>query len=111
MVDHFSRWFETAITPDQTASSTAAALLTHWISRFGAPHTILTDRGSPFISDLFRELNTLFGISRIYSSPYHPQGNGVSLLTSTSKKPSPSLPSLIGLHHTRSLEKHPHSSS
>eukprot|EP00914_Ancora_sagittata_P023393 GHVO01046320.1.p1 GENE.GHVO01046320.1~~GHVO01046320.1.p1 ORF type:complete len:121 (-),score=5.85 GHVO01046320.1:336-698(-) len=52
MIDHFSRWFEVTITPDQTATSTASAFVTNWISRYGMPLKLLTDRGAPFKSDL-----------------------------------------------------------
>ena len=40
--DHFTKWYEAVPLPDQRASTTATALIEHWISRFGCPHSIHT---------------------------------------------------------------------
>ena len=42
-------------------------------SRVGIPEEILTDQGSNFMSVLLQEIYQLLGISRIRTSPYHPQ--------------------------------------
>ena len=33
--DHFTKWYEAIPLPDQTAATTANALVDHWISPFG----------------------------------------------------------------------------
>ncbi|XP_055928091.1 uncharacterized protein LOC129959299 [Argiope bruennichi] len=60
-----------------TAQTVAQNFFKHWIARFGCPVRITTDRGRQFESDLFRALSQLLGITRIRSSPYHPQANGL----------------------------------
>ena len=60
-----------------TAEDCAAALLHHWISRFGVPESIVTGRGRQFTSGLWTELGNLLGISRCRTTSYHPQSNGM----------------------------------
>jgi len=51
---------------DATAESCASALLTGWISRFGVPTTITSDRGQQFESDLWHSLMNLLGATRLH---------------------------------------------
>ena len=60
-----------------TAEECAVALLHHWISRFGVPESIVTDRGRQFTSGLWTELGNLLGVSRSRTTSYHPQSNGI----------------------------------
>ena len=45
-------------------------------SRHGFPREILTDQGSVFMSKLTAECCKTFGISKVRTSPYHPQSDG-----------------------------------
>jgi hypothetical protein len=77
VVDRFTRWPEAIPLPDSTAESCARALIRHWISRFGVPDDVTSDRGPQFTSHLWAELSKLFGIKSNTTTAYHPQANGM----------------------------------
>ena len=59
-----------------TAAIVAETIILGWVSLFGAPHSLHTDRGSQFTSSLFREVCALLSVRKSQTTPYHPQGNG-----------------------------------
>ena len=75
--DHFTKWYETIPLPDQTATTTANALVDHWISRFGCPHSLHSDQGRNFESRLFEQLMQLLELDKTRTTPFHPQSNAV----------------------------------
>ena len=77
IVDRFTRWPEAIPLPDSTSETCARALIRHWISRFGVPDDITSDRGPQFTSHLWSELNRLLGISASNTTAYRPQANGL----------------------------------
>lgn len=44
-------------------------------ARYGAPKSIVTDRGQTFVSKLIQALHELFEVKRYTTSSYHPQTN------------------------------------
>ncbi len=44
--------------------------------QFGAPKSLLSDNGGAFISQVMEELAKLFGVKKIFTTPYHLQTNG-----------------------------------
>lgn len=76
-IDQYTRWSEAFPIPDQTAKTITRTIFEDWICRFGTPVYIVTDQGRNFLSSLFREVATLFGITLRNTTAYHPQGNGL----------------------------------
>ncbi len=54
----------------------AKALTFTWISRFGMPETITSDRGPQFTSNLWFQLCQMLNISHKQTTAYHPESNG-----------------------------------
>ena len=77
VVDRYSRWMEAIPLTSITAESCALALLRHWVSHFGVPTSIVTDRGRQFTCGLWRELSCLLGVTHNQTTSYHPQSNGM----------------------------------
>ena len=76
VVDCFSRWPE-AIFSDTTSAACAQALVSHWITRFGTPLHISSDRAPQFTSQLRTSISRLLGTQLHHTTAYHPQLNGL----------------------------------
>ena len=63
--------------PDQEASTVARALYDQWITRFGTPLWITTDRGRQFESHLLNHLNRMLGTTHLKTTAYHLAANGM----------------------------------
>jgi len=74
--DVFSRFLIFEPTVDSTASTAATALKNRWISIFGMPHTLRSDRGRHFTGEVFEALCKLSGVKHKLGSPEHPQSQG-----------------------------------
>ncbi len=74
--DYATRYPEAIALPNIKASRIAKELV-KLFTRVGIPEEILTDQGTNFMSTLLQELYRLLNISRIRTSPYHPQTDGL----------------------------------
>jgi hypothetical protein len=77
ITDMFTRWVTAVALPSCTAQVTEEALFKHYICRYGVPVSILSDDGTHFRNQLLQSLEYKIGINHIFSTPYHPQSNGV----------------------------------
>lgn len=75
VTDVATRWPE-AIPMKEITTEHVAEALVGVFSRVGVPEQILSDRGPQFVSEVSDHVFRLLGISRVNSSPYHPQSNG-----------------------------------
>lgn len=78
VTDHFSRFAQAYPTKDQKAVTVAKVLWRNFFCRFGFPAKLHADQGRNFESSVVKELCKLTGITRTHTSPYHPQGNGLT---------------------------------
>nr|CAH8873028.1 unnamed protein product [Trichobilharzia regenti] len=77
MVDHFTKWCGAIAIPQIDAVTIAESIFDHWVSRWGAPLQLHSDRGSNFESIVVSELCRIMGIRKTRTTAYHPQGNGL----------------------------------
>ena len=77
MIDRTSRWPEAVPLSSITAESCARAFISTWISRFGVPALLTSDRGAQFTSAVWSEVCSVLGISHIQTTSFHPQSNGM----------------------------------
>ena len=77
LIDHFTRWAEPIALRRAEVSDVVAALRDVWMPKHGVPATLLSDNGRQFVASVVREFCENVGIRKIYSTPYHPQGNSV----------------------------------
>ena len=77
IVDRFTRWPEAIPLSDISAITCARAFLYHWVSRYGVPSTLTSDRGRQFVSELWRKTASMLGAATNTTTSYHPQSNGL----------------------------------
>jgi hypothetical protein len=75
VVDSFSKWMEAYPVKNIEAKTVAEALVKEFISRFGVPYWIKSDRGKQFECELFNSMCDLLEVDHRMSTAFHPQGN------------------------------------
>ena len=76
MTDLFAKFIEAIPMRNQEAGSVLNALEQGWFLRHGYPLILLSDQGRNVDGSLINRLCATLGISKLRSSPYHPQGDG-----------------------------------
>ena len=75
--DYFTRWPEAYAMEDQKSETVAQIFVEKIVYRYGVPKKLLTDRGANFLGEVLESISKIFKITRIYTSPYHPQTDGL----------------------------------
>jgi transposase InsO family protein len=72
MMDGFTKWTEATPVADTTAATVARVLVEQWITRYGVPEQIHSDRGAQFTSEVYTEMLRLLGIQGTVTPPIIP---------------------------------------
>jgi Integrase core domain/Integrase zinc binding domain/RNase H-like domain found in reverse transcriptase len=75
MIDRSTRWPE--VVPLSSTSTCVHVLLHAWVSRFGMPAVLTSDRGPQFTSALWAGMCEALGITHSQTTAYHPEVNGM----------------------------------
>lgn len=74
--DDLSKYVIAVPISHQDAETVAKGFVTHVVLKYGTPHTVLTDQGTNFLSDVFKNTCKLLKIKKIQSTAFHPETNG-----------------------------------
>ena len=74
--EYFTKWVEAVPLKKATRPTIANFICEHIICRFGIPHKIISDKGTPFVNKDVHKLLDHRHIKHRKSTPYYPQGNG-----------------------------------
>jgi transposase InsO family protein len=74
--DDLSKFLVAIPIPQQDAQTIAKEFVLNFVPKFGTPAQILTDQGSYFLSDLFKNTCKLLKIKKIQTTAFHPESNG-----------------------------------
>ena len=76
IIDLFTKYAVCIAMRNHEAVTVSEVLYTHWITKFGAPMQLLSDRGAEFESQLMADLCRLMGIEKLRSTSYEPRTCG-----------------------------------
>ena len=77
IIDRNTRWPEAIPLRNTSTKECVNALTYGWISRFGTPLEMTSDRGSQFTSALWANIAQRLGTRLHHTTAYHPQSNGI----------------------------------
>jgi len=77
IVDRSTRWLEAVPIRSITSTTCADAFIETWVTRYGVPGTVTTDRGRQFTSEVWESVCKRLNIQHISTTAYHPQSNGM----------------------------------
>ena len=75
--DYYTRWPEAFALPSCEAHRIASLLINEIMTRHSAPRTLLSDRGRNFLSALVKETCKMMNTSKLNTTAYHPQTDGL----------------------------------
>ena len=75
-IDYFTKWVEVEPLANIRDVDAKKFVWKNIITRFGVPHTLISDNDLQFDSKAFKRYCCDLGITNRYSIPAYPQGNG-----------------------------------
>lgn len=75
--DYLTRWPEAFAVKSIEATTISRLLIDEIVARHGAPRTLLSDRGTNFLSSIVKETCRLLDIHKLNTTAYHPQTDGL----------------------------------
>ncbi|OMJ11754.1 Retrovirus-related Pol polyprotein from transposon [Smittium culicis] len=78
ITDLLTRWVDAVAVPNTTAETTADTLEKRLTTLHGSPQKLLNDNGSAFTNQLMNIFCKNYGIKQVFTSPYHPETNGMT---------------------------------
>jgi transposase InsO family protein len=76
IADRYTKVTRTVPLRAVTAHSVARAFVDQWVYVYGPPVSLLTENGPQFTAKFFQAACAELGISRVFTTAYHPQTNG-----------------------------------
>ena len=73
--EYFTKWTEAVPLHKATGGAVANFIKENIIVRFGVPHKIISDNGTPFVNSDVRKMLEFYQVKHHRSSPYYPQRN------------------------------------
>ena len=95
--DQFSKWYEAVPMQNQEATTLAKCFVDCWVLRFGCPANLHSDKGTNYMSNLFKNMCKELGIDRTSTTAYHPQGN--AMIERTNQTIGENSAKNLGEHH------------
>ena len=77
LVDYFSRWPVAIPVKDLTMKTWIHAFIKYFVSVYGYPERLISDRGGQFIGDLARGFYRYLRVHSQATTAYHPMANGL----------------------------------
>jgi len=74
--DYFTKWVKAESLANTRDVDAKKFVWKNIVTRFGVPHSFISDNGLQFDSKSFRKYCCELGITNKYSTPAYPQGNG-----------------------------------
>ena len=75
-IDYFTKWIEAKPLANIRDVDAKRFVWKNIVTRFGAPHALISNNGLQFDSKIFRSYCGELGITNMYSTPAYPQRNG-----------------------------------
>ena len=71
-MEYFTKWAEAVSLRKATRGAVANFIKENIIVRFGVPHRIISDNGTPFVNSDVRKMLDFYQVKHHRSSPYYP---------------------------------------